>query len=213
MIKCIVFDLDGVICSTDEFHFLAWNKIATQESIPFNRTINNRLRGVSRMDSLNIILEKASRTYSKEEKEALAEQKNNYYREYLEKLTPAFIDPKVRNTLLSLKNMGVSMAIGSASKNAPLIVDKTEIRQYFKVIVDGSMITQGKPDPEVFLLAKKLLQYKGKAIVVEDSFVGIEAARRGGFIPVAIGEARKSPLAQKKINSLEELIPLVRSLN
>lgn len=165
------------------------------------------------MDSLNIILEKASRTYSKEEKEALAEQKNNYYREYLEKLTPAFIDPKVRNTLLSLTTMGVNMAIGSASKNAPLIVDKTNIRQYFKVIVDGSMIAKGKPDPEVFLLAKKLLRYTGKAIVVEDSFVGIEAARRGGFIPVAIGEARKSPLAQKNINSLEELIPLVNSLN
>lgn len=213
MIKCIVFDLDGVICSTDEFHFLAWKKIADQESIYFDRTINNRLRGVSRMDSLNIILERTSRVYSKVEKEALAEQKNRYYRESLEQLTPAFISPNVRSTLLALKAMGVIMAIGSASKNAPLIVDKTDIRQYFKVVVDGSMISHGKPDPEVFLLAKKLLGHKEKAIVVEDSFAGIEAALRGDFIPVAIGEARNSPLAKEKISSLEELIPLIKKID
>lgn len=210
MIGAIIFDLDGVLISTDEYHYKAWKEIADTEGIPFSKSINNRLRGVSRMDSLNIILEKANHPYSLKEKEVLCEKKNAIYRKSLEALSPVSVDPTVVATLKALLLKKIPLAIGSSSKNAPLIVDRIGLRPYFQVIVDGSMISHSKPDPEVFLLAGEKLHYEGKAMVVEDSEAGIIAAHNGGFIPVAIKDARNCPLAQKKISSLEELIPLVK---
>src|SRR5690554_3464271 len=156
-IELIIFDLDGVIVSTDEFHYLAWEKIADQEKIFFDRNINHRLRGVSREDSLNIILEKSIKEYKKEEKAILLELKNNYYLKLLENLTPNNLLEGVYETLIYLKNKKYKIAIGSASKNAKTILDKLNITHLFDIVSDGTNITYGKPNPEVFLYASNKL--------------------------------------------------------
>lgn len=120
----IIFDLDGVICSTDEYHYQAWKELADREGIPFDRSVNNRLRGVSRMESLEILLERAKRFYSQEEKEKMAAAKNTRYQELLREMTPADLSPEVFETLETLRKQGLKLAIGSSSKNTPLILDR-----------------------------------------------------------------------------------------
>lgn len=203
----IVFDLDGVIVSTDEFHYLAWKAIADQEKIPFDPVINNRLRGVGRMESLSIILEKAPREYSVQERLNLAEEKNKIYRNYLQRITPYFVASEVRETLETLKRNYLSLAVASGSKNAPLILDKAGLRPYFSCVIDGSMIIHSKPDPEVFLKAASGLGILPKnAIVVEDSDVGIEAAKKGGFFAAGISTAKNNPNADFHLSSFAELL-------
>lgn len=180
MIKAIIFDLDGVLVSTDHFHYLAWKKLADREQIEFDEKINNRLRGVSRMASLDIILEKTKHIYTPFQKEEMARFKNEYYVSLISKMTPEDVEPVVLHTLETLKKRGLKLAVASSSKNAPLILKVTGLAALFEVIVDGSMIKNSKPDPEVFLLAQKLLKTKKEeALVVEDAVVGIEAAHQG----------------------------------
>ena len=160
MIKAIIFDLDGVIISTDEFHYLAWKAIADKEGIPFDREINNRLRGVSRMASLDIILEKASREYSQEEKEKLAEEKQEIYRKSLGKLSYSSLDKDVIKTIRKLYEQGYHLGIGSSSKNTKYILERLNIANAFDFVADGTIISKSKPDPEVFLKAAEGLGYK-----------------------------------------------------
>ena len=127
MIKAVIFDMDGVLTFTDKYHYICWKKIADKENIYFDEEINNRLRGVSRMDSLNIILEKANKEYSEDEKIKLAEEKNQYYVECLNELKPSDISDDTRNTLTKLKELGIKLSIASSSKNAKLIGTKTDI--------------------------------------------------------------------------------------
>jgi len=152
-IKAVIFDLDGVIVSTDEYHFKAWKQLSDEEDIYFDRKINELLRGVSRMESLEIILRKSKKDYTQEEKASLAQRKNQYYRELLENLTPKEILPGV----MELKAMPKKIAIGSSSKNAKFILNKIGLNDYFDAIADGSEIVKSKPDPEVFLLAASKL--------------------------------------------------------
>jgi len=171
--KAVIFDLDGVIVSTDEYHYRAWKRIADEEGIFFDRKINERLRGVSRMESLDILLKKASRDYSGDEKKELAEKKNDYYKDSLEELTPEHILPGSIELLSELEDMGVSMAIGSSSKNAPLIIDKIGVGHYFEAISDGNNIENSKPHPEVFLMASEMLDVMPEdCVVVEDALLG-----------------------------------------
>ena len=149
----ILFDLDGVLCSTDEYHYRAWKELADSISVSFDRTVNERLRGISRMDSLEIILEKSAKTYTPEEKRALADQKNARYRELLQNLSPKDADPDVVSTLLALKKRGLRLCVASSSKNARFILDRLALTSYFDGICDGTQITRAKPDPEVFLKA------------------------------------------------------------
>lgn len=151
--KAFIFDLDGVIVSTDSLHYRAWKTLADRESIYFDEEINNRLRGVSRMESLEIILERATRSYTQEEKNEMAEYKNNVYRELLQVLTPADRLEGVTETLDALRQKGYKLAIGSSSKNTPVILQKIGYGSYFDAISDGNNITHSKPDPEVFLKA------------------------------------------------------------
>lgn len=202
-IEAGIFDLDGVIVSTDDYHFRAWKHMADDEGIYFDREINERLRGVSRMESLDIILERSSKKYSEEEKQELAERKNNIYRELLKELTPDDILPNVMNVLNTLKENKIKIAIGSSSKNTMFILNKIGLDNYFDAIADGTQITKSKPDPEVFLLASKKLNVKPEScLVFEDADAGVEAAVAGNMRVLAVGSASKNKKADYKMENL-----------
>ncbi len=189
--KGIVFDLDGVICSTDEYHYLAWKALADRLGIPFDRERNNLLRGVSRMASLEIILEKGGKTYTDEEKTAFAEEKNTIYRGLLGRMTPADLSDDVKTTLEALRKTDLKLAIGSSSKNTPFILERIGLGDFFDAVADGNCITHSKPHPEVFLKAADMIGlFPRDCLVVEDAHAGVEAAAAGGFDCAAIGDAR-----------------------
>lgn len=199
----VIFDLDGVIVSTDNCHYLAWKRMADEEGIPFDRTINERLRGVSRMESLSIILKKAEKNYSEEEKEAMATRKNGYYVELIGSLTPDDMLPGAMETLRTLKEKGVRIAIGSSSRNTPIILKQIQLTDTFDAVADGNAITRSKPDPEVFLLAAKLLNLSPEnCLVVEDADAGVEAALTGGMRVLGVGGAAQNPKATFAAESL-----------
>ena len=201
----VIFDLDGVIVSTDNCHYLAWKKMADEEGIPFDRTINERLRGVSRMESLSIILEKATKEYTDAEKEAMAARKNGYYVELIGSLTPGDMLPGAMDTLSLLKEKGIRIAIGSSSRNTPIILRQIQLDNTFDAVADGNAITRSKPDPEVFLLAAKLLGLSPEnCLVVEDADAGVEAALAGGMRVLGVGGAAQNPKATFAAQSLEK---------
>lgn len=207
MVKGVIFDLDGVLVSTDELHYTAWLAMAEREGIAFDRKVNHRLRGVSRMQSLEIILERATRTYSETEKAALAEYKNELYVSLLDALTAADVLPGAVETLDALAARGVRLAVGSSSKNAKKILTKTGLIDRFDAIADGTDITRSKPDPEVFLCAAgRLGLVPADCAVVEDAEAGIAAARAGGMLACAIGDAFRSELADVTLAKLSELV-------
>ena len=208
--KGVIFDLDGVICSTDEYHYLAWKTLADRLQIPFDRERNNLLRGVSRTESLEIILEKAERTYSKTEKAVFAEEKNTLYRELLKKMSADDLPENVKSTLDVLRKTGMKLAIGSSSKNTPFILERIGLGSYFDAVADGNCITRSKPDPEVFLKASDMIGlHPEECIVVEDAHAGVEAAAAGGFDCAAIGDARNDEKAKWHLNALPDLIKYV----
>lgn len=189
-VKAFIFDLDGVIVFTDKFHYQAWKQIADEMGIYFDEKINNRLRGVSRMESLEIILEKYQGALTEGEKVALAEKKNSIYRKLLETMTAADVSEEVRQTLKMLRQRGYKLAIGSSSKNAKFILKKVELTDYFDAISDGTNITKSKPDPEVFIKAAEFLgEMPESCMVVEDAQAGVDAAKAGNMRAVGIGEA------------------------
>jgi len=199
----VIFDLDGVIVSTDEHHYQAWRRMADEQGLPFDRHTNERLRGVSRMESLEIILSGSPRSFSPDEKKALAETKNRYYRDALKALTPADLLPGVFALLADLKAKGIPAAIGSSSKNTPFILEKIGLAGRFEAVADGNDIENSKPDPEVFLLAAHRLGKKPQdCVVVEDAVSGVAAALAGGMRAVAVGTGREHPGAHLKLESL-----------
>lgn len=206
--KAFIFDLDGVIVFTDKFHYLAWKKMADQMGIYFDETINNRLRGVSRAESLEIILERYDgNVLSEKEKAQLMETKNKTYRELLGTMTRDDVTKDVRQTLQTLREMGCKLAIGSSSRNARFILEKVEILDAFDAISDGNNITNSKPDPEVFIKAGEYLgEEPGNCVVVEDAYAGIDAAKAAGMTAVAIGDAVNYEKADERIERFEELI-------
>ena len=207
--KGIIFDLDWVICFTDQFHYQAWKKMADETGIYFDEVINNRLRGVSRMESLNIILERAKRVYSDDEKEALAEKKNRLYVEFLQKMSPADLKMEVKETLEALRRVGYKLAIGSSSKNAKLILERLGLDDFFDAVSDGTNITRSKPDPEVFLIAAEYLKLAPKeCLVVEDALAGIDAAVSGGFDSAGIGEAASHEKVTYPIARFSQLLEI-----
>lgn len=206
----IIFDLDGVICFTDEYHYLAWKAMADEIQIPFDRKINNRLRGVSRMASLEIILEKSTKEYTLSEKEALAEKKNILYREYLTKMTTADLSKEVSDTLNALRGRGLKLAIGSSSKNTPIILERIGLKGFFDAVSDGNNITNSKPDPEVFLKAAQFLSLKpDQCLVVEDAISGAEAGHAGGFKVACVGDAADAGVGDYNMKSFSELSDII----
>ena len=208
--KGIIFDLDGVICSTDRYHYLAWKAVADRLGIYFDEIINHRLRGVSRMESLEIILERCDRILSQEEKLALATEKNDIYRGLLSGMTPADLSREVKDTLDALRGKGLRLGIGSSSKNTRYILDRIGLGSFFDAVSDGNNITRSKPDPEVFL---KAAEYLGLApadcLVVEDAVSGLQAAAAAGMDSAAVGDAAESGLAVYDLGTFSELLKCV----
>lgn len=210
MYKGIIFDLDGVIVFTDKFHYKAWKVIADEMGIYFDEQINHRLRGVSRMDSLDIILERyEGEPLSQEDKNALAEKKNNIYIDLLQEMSPSDVTDEVRNTLKELRNRGIRISLGSSSKNAKFILQKVELIDLFDAISDGTNITKSKPDPEVFLKGAEFLGLSPEdCVVVEDADAGIEAAVAGGMHPAGIGEARDYVKTEFELDTFSDLLKI-----
>ncbi len=189
--KAIIFDLDGVICHTDHYHYLAWKQLADRLGIDFNEKINNRLRGVSRMDSLDIILEKwKGEPFSEEEKLKLADEKDTIYKELLKQMSPKDLSKEVKETLEHLRTRGLLLAIGSSNKNTRFILSQIGLGGFFDAISDGNNIIKSKPDPEIFLMAAQYLkQEPSECLVIEDAKAGIDAAKAAGMDSAAIGDA------------------------
>ena len=207
--KAVIFDLDGVLCSTDRYHYLAWKSLADEQNIYFDEQINNRLRGVSRMASLEIVLERSDRSYSPEEKLAMAERKNARYRELLKNVSPADLAPGALETLEALRTRGLRLAIGSSSKNTPLILSRLGISDRFDAISDGNNISRSKPDPEVFVKAAEMLGLPcGECLVVEDALAGAEAAHRGGMKAACVGDAANAGAGDWNLSRLSELLAI-----
>jgi len=205
--KGIIFDLDGVICHTDQYHYKAWKIIANELGIFFDQNVNNKLRGVSRMESLDIILNEGNVNLEVEEKEALATRKNEAYRTYLNEMTGADLDANVLETLKKLKELKIKMAIGSSSKNATFILGKLGLSDFFDAVIDGNCISESKPNPEVFDKARMAIHLKKEeCVVVEDAFSGIEAANNAGIDSIGIGDASKSMKATYKISEFSDLL-------
>lgn len=189
MISTYIFDLDGVIVDTAKYHYLAWKKLADQLGISFSKEQNELLKGVSRIRSLEIILELGGKTLSQEEFDACLMQKNEDYLAYINQMDESEILPDVVKTLDSIRERGGKIVLGSASKNAQPILEKVGLLSYFDAIVDGNDVTKAKPDPEVFLLGAQRVQAQPhECVVFEDSVAGIQAANIAGMRSVGIGE-------------------------
>lgn len=209
--KGIIFDLDGVLCFTDEYHYLAWKEMADDLGVYFDRTINNRLRGVSRMASLEIILERYDGpALSDKEKTALATKKNDIYRTLLGRMSPADLSDEVKTTLDALRGRGYRLAIGSSSKNAPFILERIGLAGYFDAVSDGNNITRSKPDPEVFLKAAQFLSLDpAECLVVEDAIAGAEAGHAGGFTVACVGDAAEAKAGEYNLTTFSQLLEVL----
>jgi len=209
--KGIIFDLDGVICFTDEYHYKAWKKLADEYGIYFDKEINNRLRGVSRRESLDIILEKyKGPELSNEEKEEMCNKKNELYRESLMNMSPSDLSEEVKETLDYLKNKGYKLAIGSSSKNTPLILEKIGLKDFFDAVSDGNNITKSKPDPEVFVKASKMINLNpGECLVVEDAVSGAQAGHNGNFKVACVGDAAKEKAGDYNLTSFKDILNIL----
>ena len=206
----IIFDLDGVICYTDEYHYRAWKAIADSIGVPFDRTVNNRLRGVSRMASLDIILEQSPCPFSQAEKDALADQKNKLYKQFLAEMTPADLPSEVKETLDTLRKKGYLLAIGSSSKNTPFILQQIGLAGFFDAISDGNNITHSKPDPEVFVKAAQMLHAEpSRCLVIEDAVSGAQAAHAGGMKAACVGDASKESAGDWNLSGVKDLLKLL----
>lgn len=206
----IIFDLDGVICSTDQYHYQAWKEMADHINVYFDEVINNRLRGISRMASLDIILERSEKTYTPSEKEVLAETKNFIYQKLLLQMSERDLPEEVRKTLKELRKKGLKLAIGSSSKNTKLILHQLGLENCFDAVSDGTNITRSKPDPEVFLMAADFLGLQpATCLVVEDAKAGIDAAIAGGFRSAGLGEAAVHENATYRLSSISDLLYIV----
>jgi beta-phosphoglucomutase len=207
-IRAVIFDLDGVIVSTDDCHYRAWQQMADEEGIPFDRQRNERLRGVSRMESLAIILEQSPREYTEAEKLELATRKNGYYRELIESLTPADLLLGAGAMLEGLRARGIKLAVASSSKNSPTILERIGLGDYFDATADGNDISRSKPDPEVFLLAAERVGVPpAECLVVEDAEAGVQGGIAAGMRVLGVGSAATSGAATSSAPDLAALTP------
>jgi beta-phosphoglucomutase len=207
-LRAVIFDLDGVITDTAEYHYLAWKALADDLGISFTREFNEELKGVSRMDSLEKILARGGKQhdFSIEQKEKLADQKNRHYLTLIKNITPSDFLPGVKEFISDVKTRGIKIGLASASKNAFQVLESLQIKDQFDAIVDASEIKKGKPDPEIFLTAAKLLQMEpGECIGIEDAAAGVESIKRAGMFAVAIGDKENFPNADLVYSSTAEL--------
>ncbi|MBS9766257.1 MAG: beta-phosphoglucomutase [Flavobacteriaceae bacterium] len=208
MNKTFIFDLDGVIVDTAKYHYLAWKNLANSLGFDFTKEQNEQLKGVSRVRSLEILLGIGKISLSDEEKTRLLHQKNREYLAYIEKMTQEEVLPGVNALLDYLDEKGIKYALGSASKNAEIILEKINLWHRFTAIVDGNSVSKAKPDPEVFLIACKLLHSTPEnSIVVEDAIAGVQAANSAGMTSIGIGKKEVLGQANYVFSSMEEITP------
>ena len=205
-IKACIFDLDGVLCDTSKHHFIAWSRLAESLGVPFDEEDNHQLKGVSRVGSLKYILDKGDISLSQEEFDAKMASKNDHYLELINNLSSEDLLPGVISLLDELIEAGIKIGLGSSSKNAKLVIDRTGIGSYFDVMVDGTDVVKTKPDPEVFLKGANGLGLPPENIIVfEDAAKGVEAAKAGGFTAVGIGGAELEPWADHLCSGLKDI--------
>ena len=210
MIKGLIFDLDGVIVDTAKYHYLAWKRLADELGLRFSIQDNELLKGVSRTRSFEIILELNGTEMRTEDIERFCTQKNRYYVDYISRITSDEILPGVEAFLADAKKGGFRTALGSASKNAGLILERTGIGAYFDAVVDGTKVSLAKPNPEVFLKGAEALSLKpSECIVFEDAVAGIVAAHNGGMKAVGVGNSELMNLCDCYISSFNDLSPSV----
>lgn len=211
-IRAVIFDLDGVLVFTDKYHYMAWKTIADKLGIPFDENDNNRLRGVSRAESLDIILEKyTGKPLDSEEKKRLTEEKNDIYVKLLSQMTKDDVSRSVRRVLSDIRDRGYKTAVGSSSKNARYILKMVELEDAFDAVSDGTNIVHSKPDPEVFLKGADMLnESPGNCLVVEDAKAGILAGNAGGMYTAAIGDAVNCGKADYDMFSLSDLLYILK---
>lgn len=209
--KIVIFDLDGVILSTDKLHYKAWKSLADKENIYFDEEINNSLRGVNRVDSLKEILKRTTKTYTMDEFNQLMEYKNNLYVESLKDLSSKDIFPGVIDVLKKLKEQNILIAIGSSSKNAKTILKQIGLIDEFDFISDGNMIERGKPFPDVFKIVSDILKIEPeKCLVVEDAVAGLEAAKAAKMDVAGISTASNNALADYSLKKITDLLDVVK---
>ena len=205
-IKGCLFDLDGVIVDTAKYHYIAWKALANELGFDFTEHDNERLKGVSRMASLEILLEIGGKSLDEATKLKMATKKNDNYCEFITKMAPDEIMPGAKDFLVDLRKNGVKIALGSASKNALTILDRLELTSLFDAIIDGNSVANAKPDPEVFLKGAEALGLKpSECIVFEDAEAGVQAALAGGMKAVGIGSAEILGQAQLVVAGLHEV--------
>lgn len=207
-IRGLLFDLDGVLVDTAKYHFLAWKQLADSLGIEFTLKDNERLKGVSRMASFDIILEIGHRTMTQEEKETCCAKKNENYVGYIRQLRQDELFPGVKQFFESAHANGYRIALGSASKNSMLILNRLGIAEMFDAIIDGTKVSRAKPDPEVFLAGAQALRLQPKeCIVFEDAVAGVQAAHNAGMKAVGIGTRENLPEADIVIEGLQNVTP------
>ena len=205
-IKAFLFDLDGVIVDTAIYHYQAWKRLATELGFDISEEFNESLKGVSRMDSLDLILAHGGVTLPDDEKTKLADQKNGWYLDLVSRMTAEAILPGVASFFAQVRQAGLKTALGSVSKNAPLILERIGMTNAFDVIIDGTKISKGKPDPEVFTKgAAELGVSPAECVVFEDAVAGVEAGKRGGMFVVGLGSPDTLAQADLVAPSLAEL--------
>lgn len=207
MIKACIFDLDGVLVDTAHYHFLAWKRLAKEFDYELTEEINEQLKGVSRMKSLEIVMKHANISLAEQKKLALAERKNGWFTEYVHKMKSEELYPGVKELFATLKNDHIRIALASSSKNAKTIIEILGIQHEFEAVVDGNMIVHSKPDPEIFLLAaKKLGLNPTDCVVFEDAEAGVDAALAAGMKCVGVGstvQLKKADLVVKSIKDFQ----------
>ena len=205
-LKACIFDLDGVIVDTAKYHYLAWKKLAVLLNIQFNRKDNERLKGVSRMASLDIILEIGRMTLDDKKKDEYAALKNEWYLDYIRRMTPDEILPGSLELISELKNAGIKVALGSASRNTPLILERLGIEKLFDAVADGNVVRKAKPDPEVFIVAAKMVGVApADCVVFEDALAGVEAALSAGMLCIGIGSEKILTDAHYVVSGLDKI--------
>ena len=213
MHKGLLFDLDGVLVDTAKYHFLAWKQLADELGIPFTAQDNERFKGVSRTRCMEILLELGSRTMPEEEQNFYRDKKNQTYVSYIQNMGDEEVLPGVTDFLRDAKSRGYAIALGSASKNSGLILDRLHLTKYFDAIVDGTKVSRAKPDPEVFLQgAAELGLPPQKCIVFEDAVAGVQAAHAGGMQVVGIGSRQALPEADLNLPGFQNIVDIEAGL-
>ena len=207
----VIFALDGIICSTDRYHCLAWMKVADRLGVAFDpATYNERTRGLSRMDSLDVFLESIGKTCTEAEKHALSAEKHGYFTEMLEQIVPGDLSDEVRLTMRDIRRKGVKLGVGSSSTNVPAILRRLELSTFFDAVCDGNTVHHAKPDPEVFQRCAGFMGLTpSECLVVENANAGVQAAVAGRFHCAALGDAKDNKLAVYHLNTFRELNGLI----